>query len=71
MIKYCGKCHREVYRLEKAGDTIKVVQNGRTFLNVSNKSSIDIALTCPSNHQVQLVIKPEIEPGIVIKEAVA
>lgn len=57
MIKYCPKCHKEAYRLEKDKDNVKVIQNGRTFISVSQSSSVSMSINCPSGHPVKLEIK--------------
>lgn len=59
LIKYCPKCHREAYRLVEEGENIKVIlPNGNIVLNIGQKSSVSMSVSCPSNHAVKLEIKP-------------
>ncbi len=60
---YCPKCHEEAYRLEENGDNIKVIQRGKTILNVNKKSRVSMKLACPSGHPVKLEIKPKDNNG--------
>lgn len=58
LIKYCPKCHQEAYRLIEEGENIKVIlPNRKRVLNIGQKSSVNISLSCPSNHAVKLEIK--------------
>lgn len=58
MIKYCPKCHREAYRLVEEGENIKVIlPNGKTVLNIGQKSSVSMSIGCPNSHPVKLEIK--------------
>jgi len=59
MIKYCPKCHKEAYRLVEGEETVKVMQGRGTVLNLNRSSSINMSLTCPSGHPVELKIKPK------------
>ena len=61
MRKFCPSCHREAYRLEEDGETVRIVQNGGTVLNLNNKSSVSLNLNCPAGHPVKLEIKPKEE----------
>ncbi len=58
MITYCPKCHREVYRMVRNGETIKISQGNRTIFNVNDKSSLDVSLSCPTGHYVSLKLMP-------------
>lgn len=63
-IKFCPKCHVEVYRVRYEKDNIEVIQGGRTFLNLGRSSSVSMSLSCPNRHPVKLEIKPEeVEDG--------
>lgn len=60
LIKYCPKCHREAYRLVEEGENIKVIlPNGKSVLNIGQKSSVNMSISCPRGHQVKLNIIPE------------
>jgi len=56
MIKYCPRCHLEVYRIVEDGDTIKVMQGRKTLINVGRSSSITMSLSCPLGHSVKVKI---------------
>lgn len=62
-IVYCPKCHREAYRLTEEEDEIKVIQKGRTVINVNRKSSISMDMSCPNGHPVKLEVKPQVSDG--------
>lgn len=68
-IKYCPKCHREVYCLTEKDGNILVTQNGKTLFSLNDKSSINIGLSCTSGHTVKLVLKAK-DATVVVKEAV-
>jgi len=58
LIKYCPKCHQEAYRLVEEGENIKVIlPNGKSVLNIGQKSSVDMSINCPNSHLVKLEIK--------------
>lgn len=61
MIAYCPKCHKEAYRIEENGDNIKIIQGGRTVLNLGHSSNVSMSLTCPSGHPVKLEIESKEE----------
>lgn len=52
----CSKCHKVAYRLVENNDNIKVVQAGRTILNVNKKAKVSMDIGCPSGHPVKLKI---------------
>ena len=56
-IKYCPKCHKETYRLQKDGDNIKITQGKSTVLNLNKTSSVSMSLNCPSGHPVKINIE--------------
>jgi len=57
LVKYCPKCHREAYRLVEEGENIKVIlPNGNTVLNIGQKSSVSMSVSCPAGHSVPLRI---------------
>lgn len=58
-IKFCPKCHVEVYRVRYGKDNIGVIQGGRTLLNLGRSSNVSMSISCPSGHSVKLMIKPE------------
>ena len=64
-VKYCPKCHREVYRLVEKDGAIQVIQGSRSLLNLGEGSNVSMGLQCPAGHSVKLVIgepkKPEPE----------
>lgn len=58
LIKYCPKCHQEAYRLVEEEENIKVIlPNGKSVLNIGQKSNVNMSISCPSNHAVELKIK--------------
>jgi len=57
-VGFCPVCHKEAYKIIEDGDTIKIMQGGRTTLDLNKRSNVNINLSCPSGHQVKLVIKP-------------
>jgi len=57
LIKYCPKCHQEAYRLVEEGENIKVIlPNRKRVLNINQKSSVNMSLSCPRGHPVKLEI---------------
>ncbi len=58
-IKFCPKCHKEVYRTECNEDIIKITQGERTVLSMNKKSKVSMVLQCPNKHPVKLEMKPE------------
>ena len=58
-IKFCPKCHREAYRLVEEGEQVKVIQWGKTLLNISETSNVTMNINCPAGHPVKLVIGGE------------
>ena len=63
-IKYCPKCHKEAYRLIEEGDNIKVIQGGRTVLNLNKNSSVSMSFACPSGHPVKMELNPKVEEKV-------
>jgi len=60
LIKYCPKCHQEAYRLVEEGENIKVIlPNGKSVLNIGQKSSVNMSISCARGHLVELNIIPE------------
>lgn len=56
MIKFCPKCHREAYRIEEDGESIKVMQGKGTLLNINKLSSVTMTVKCPNGHSVELKV---------------
>jgi hypothetical protein len=64
-IAYCPKCHKEVYRLIKNGDTIQVKQGYSNLINLNSKSKVSMSVKCPGGHPVKLEMGKEI-PSVPI-----
>lgn len=69
-IKFCPKCHKEAFRLEKGKENLRVIQNqnGKTLVNLGDNSSCSISIGCPSGHPVKLEINSQREDIDVPKQ---
>lgn len=55
--KYCPRCHREAYRVEEDGDSIRIIQNRKSLIKMDRNSSSTIKVTCPFGHPVKVEMK--------------
>jgi hypothetical protein len=56
MIKFCSKCHKEVYTMIESGNQIIVKQHGRNVLSLGKGSVVSMNLQCSSGHNTIFMI---------------
>jgi hypothetical protein len=60
-VKFCAKCHKEVYRLVEDSGNIKVMQGSRSVINLNAGSRMNVNLKCPAGHTNKVHIGEEEE----------
>jgi len=54
-IIFCKKCHQPAATVVKDGDGTKVMQNGKSILNIKGETKMNnFSINCPHGHPVRV-----------------